>query len=229
MTLKLMDSLGTKYEVNKNIFKIHPGSYKSPNTIKVEGDWSAASYYFSICALSNYSDIKIKGLFANSIQGDSVLTDIYKQLGVQSFFDEETYILKNKSTYVEYFEYDFSNCPDLAQTVAVTCAALGIRAKFSGLESLKIKETDRTTALSLELAKFGVKFYEKDDSWMLEGRTTTNIISTINTYEDHRMAMSFAPLAVVHKELMIEDPDVVKKSYPSFWNDLGKLGYLFTL
>ncbi len=224
MTLKTMEQLGIKNNFNKNTITIFPGKYKSIN-IKAESDWSAASYYFSVCALSPESRIRIHGLMEMSLQGDSVLPEIYQKLGVTSNFKNDVLELENSGDFVEELHFDFTDCPDLAQTVAVTCAALGVKTQFAGVESLKIKETDRTQALSNELAKFGVDFYEEDGFWILNGETTSNGPVKINTYEDHRMAMCFAPLAIKHDQIIIEDPMVVKKSYPSFWSDLESLGF----
>ena len=224
MTLKTMEELGIKNKFFKNTITIFPGVYK-PINMKAESDWSAASYYFSICALSEGSKISIHGLMELSLQGDSVLPEIYDQLGVTCSFKGDILELENTGELVEELYYDFTDCPDLAQTVAVTCAALGVNGQFTGVESLKIKETDRTQALSNELAKFGVDFFEEDGFWILNGETSANGPVKINTYEDHRMAMCFAPLAIKHGQIIIEDPLVVKKSYPSFWSDLESLGF----
>ena len=144
MTLKTMEQLGIKNSFEKNIVIIQPGKYSSIH-MKAESDWSAASYYFSMCALSSASQIIIHGLMEKSLQGDSVLPEIYKQLGVTSIFENDILYLENTGEIVNEFNFDFTDCPDLAQTVAVTCAALGVNAKFTGVESLKIKETDRTS------------------------------------------------------------------------------------
>lgn len=224
MTLKTMEQLGIKNSFDQNTIIIQPGKYSSIH-MKAESDWSAASYYFSMCALSSASQIIIHGLMEKSLQGDSVLPEIYKQLGVTSNFKNDILYLENTGEIVNELNFDFTDCPDLAQTVAVTCAAIGVNAKFTGVESLKIKETDRTQALSNELAKFGVDFYEEEGCWILKGETLANDLVKINTYEDHRMAMCFAPLAIKHQQIIIEDPMVVKKSYPSFWSDLESLGF----
>ena len=223
MTLQTMAELGIKYEENGNVIKIYPGLYKA-KTMVAESDWSAASYYFSIAALNKNSEIRIDGLFEKSLQGDSILTSLYKKFGVESYYENGIWILNNTGTIEKQFEFDFSDCPDIAQTVAVTAAALGVEVIFTGVESLKIKETDRTQALSDELKKFGIDFFERDGKWILKGETKANETISIRTYEDHRMAMCFAPLSLKH-DLIIEEPDVVKKSYPSFWGDLTSLGF----
>ncbi len=223
MTLQTMAELGIRYEENGNLFKIYPGRYQ-PKTMVAESDWSAASYYFSIAALNKNAEIRIAGLFEKSLQGDCILTSLYKKFGVQSSFENGIWILKNTGVIEKQFEFDFSDCPDIAQTVAVTAATLGVEVVFTGVESLKIKETDRTQALSDELKKFGVDFFEDDGKWILKGETNTEEIISIRTYEDHRMAMCFAPLSLKHA-LIIEEPDVVNKSYPSFWGDLTSIGF----
>lgn len=223
MTLQMMGRLGIHYSFAGNKIKIEPGNY-SGATQFVESDWSAASYYFSIAALSKGAELTIEGLSSNSLQGDSVLPEIYSMLGVESTFSGNTMALKNTGKHTGFFTYDFSDCPDLAQTVAVTCAALGVACRFTGLESLRIKETDRTAALANELKKFDVQFYPDGEAWMLKGKTSdaTNVI--IQTYDDHRMAMCFAPMAL-RQPLTIEDKNVVNKSYPSFWSDLELIGF----
>ena len=173
--------------------------------------------------------MKISGLFENSLQGDSVLPEIYRQLGVEAHFENAILVLQQNGKCVETLEFDFSNCPDLAQTVAVTCAGLGVKAIFTGLESLRIKETDRTAALQTELKKFGVEFWEEGEAWKLNGKTNAASAVTIDTYEDHLMAMCFAPLSLLHPQIVIEEPWVVKKSYPSFWDDFSKLGFVSSI
>ncbi|MFZ1634148.1 MAG: 3-phosphoshikimate 1-carboxyvinyltransferase [Chitinophagales bacterium] len=224
MTLRTMAKLGIQYKMDGNTIHVYTGNYVG-KPMQAESDWSAASYFYGICALSKGSEIKISGLFKDSLQGDSVLPEIYNQLGVVSYFEDDILVLSQVDSYVDELIYDFSNCPDLAQTVAVTCAALGVPARFTGLESLKIKETDRTAALQTELQKFGVSFLPDGEAWVLNGATVAGNDLTIHTYEDHRMAMCFAPLSLKHKNIIIEEPMVVKKSYPSFWSDLSSLGF----
>lgn len=223
MTLEMMRSLNIKYSMEGQVIRVEPGIYKAEE-VKVESDWSAASYYFSMVALTPGSRLVIQGLHRNSLQGDSVLTEIYKDLGVLSEWHGDELHLINIPVESDYFIYDFSNCPDLAQTLAVTCAVLGVRARFSGLESLRIKETDRTAALSNELEKFNVRFWQEGEDWLLTGKCMHRPGTLIATYDDHRMAMCFAPMAI-SQSLQIEDADVVAKSYPSFWEDLKRLGF----
>jgi 3-phosphoshikimate 1-carboxyvinyltransferase len=226
MTLELMRALNISYSMVDQVIQVEPGAYAGEE-VWVESDWSAASYYFSMVALSPGSHLVIHGLHQDSLQGDRVLSDIYQLLGVQSTWEDKTLHLTNIPIKTDYFIYDFSNCPDLAQTVAITCAALGVKARLSGLESLRIKETDRTAALATELEKYDVRFWQEGADWLLDGKCAYAPGTTIHTYEDHRMAMCFAPLALL-QPVKIEDAGVVAKSYPSFWDDLKRLGFSFS-
>ena len=174
--------------------------------------------------------LSVSYLSRESTQGDAVLPRIYAQLGVDTQFSDQGIVLTRSQTDLQsHLEWDFSDCPDLAQTIVVTCAALGISARFSGLESLHIKETDRAAALAEELRPFGVEFCEEvHGTWTLQGRLNKEpqALRPIKTYEDHRMAMAFAPLAMMLNEVYIEDPEVVRKSYPGFWTDLERLRFL---
>ncbi len=228
MTLAQMQAFGVKSEVNwdNKIISIAPQSY-NPTSYKIESDWSGASYWYSIVALSAFEDTKVEllGLKENSLQGDSAIVEIMAQLGVKSTFTEEG-VLLTKIPAQQSLSWDFTNCPDLAQTVAVTCVAKGIEATFTGIESLKIKETDRILALQNELAKFGGSLTEVvvNTEYKVSGSGFTfgSEDITIATYDDHRMAMAFAPLAML-ADVTIEEPHVVVKSYPSFWDDLKKV------
>jgi 3-phosphoshikimate 1-carboxyvinyltransferase len=226
MTLELMRTMGLGFEMNGNTIHVFPGKYEGIE-MWVEGDWSAASYYFSMAAIFHKSAIRIDGLFPESLQGDSQLVRIYEQLGVEADFHNKHLLLSGTGKVVDTFQYDFTECPDLAQTVAVTCAALGVPARFTGLESLRIKETDRTAALAAELMKFNVRFTQEEDTWVLQGKAERKDGVSIRTYEDHRMAMAFAPLAIL-QPITIQHPEVVAKSYPSFWDDLSRLGFSST-
>lgn len=223
MTLKLMQSLGIVCAIQGNTITIKSGNYQG-KSVQVEGDWSAASYYYSIAAIAQHAEMRIAGIYKNSLQGDAVLPEIYSSLGVETLFTDNACILRRKGNAAEQFTFDFSDCPDLAQTVVVTCAVLGIAGKFTGLESLKIKETDRTAALAKELQKFGVDFFNNGEAWILNGKMSRGTIVSVDTYEDHRMAMCFAPVAVV-QPIIIREKNVVNKSYPSFWDDLSSIGF----
>ncbi|RZL44343.1 MAG: 3-phosphoshikimate 1-carboxyvinyltransferase [Pedobacter sp.] len=225
MTLAMLEQVGIRNDWNENTITIEPQTF---NTAKlyVEPDWSAASYWYSIAALADEASIFLPGLNGYSLQGDSKITEIMANFGITSQFKDGGVFLKKEPKKVERKIFDLKECPDLAQTIVVICAALGHDATFTGLETLKIKETDRVLALQTELAKIGVKFIEKNFSYKLDcsGLHFPEKI-TISTYEDHRMAMAFAPLALKIKEVEIEEKQVVEKSYPYFWDDLEKAGF----
>ncbi|MFC2125477.1 3-phosphoshikimate 1-carboxyvinyltransferase [Bacteroidota bacterium] len=227
MTLGLMTDFGIHYtwEEDKNIIEVPNQAYK-PVECQVESDWSGASYWYSTVALAESGDIFLEGLTDDSYQGDRQISEIMKLLGVSSTF-EGNGVLLSKIESVDSIQYNFSECPDLAQTVMVVCAAKGIHGLFTGLESLRIKETDRIIALQQELDKIGASLTEKDpDIWeLIPGKLIPeDPVLEIATYDDHRMAMAFAPLAC-KTDLIVENPDVVDKSYPGFWEDLRKVGF----
>ena len=224
MTLGLMKRFGIDYQwSDDNVISIVPQSYRK-GAYTIESDWSGASYWYSVVALADDATVKLLGLRQDSLQGDSVVMDIMNQLGVHTQFDDQGVILTKKES-VETFTQDFSDCPDLAQTVAVVCAAKGIPATLTGLESLRIKETDRIAALQNELEKIGATLEESDNVGKVIPATESswNSSATFATYEDHRMAMALAPL-IMKMDVAIEDPEVVNKSYPRFWEDLAKAG-----
>lgn len=225
MTLKLMERFGVKHHWDNNTIAIAPQTYKAAE-FTVEADWSAASYHYALAALAQKANIRLYGLFNNSLQGDAALVEMMKPLGIISTFGEGFVDLEKTKTTTDFFEYDFLECPDLAQTLAVVCAGLKINARFTGLQTLAIKETDRTAALQTELAKINTRFFEEENGWNLVATDNfTNKTPTIATYHDHRMAMAFAPLAMVlSKGIYIEDPMVVTKSYGQFYEDFMKLG-----
>ena len=229
MTLEQMRSFGVSYAANweEKTIKISPSAYQS-TVYKIESDWSGASYWYSIVALSAFesTQVELLGLKENSLQGDSDIVKIMNHLGVKSIFTDEG-VLLSKIPAETTLNWDFTNCPDLAQTVAVTCAAKGIEATFTGIESLKIKETDRVLALQNELKKFGGDLIEVEKNIKYKVVPNQSVTSnqspvTIATYDDHRMAMAFAPLAML-MDVTIEEPNVVVKSYPSFWEDIKKV------
>jgi 3-phosphoshikimate 1-carboxyvinyltransferase len=226
MTLAMLEQVGIRYYWNENTIIIEPQTF-AESTLYVEPDWSAASYWYAIAALSDEALIFLPGLNGYSLQGDSVITEIMANFGITSQFKDGGVWLKKDFKKVERKIFDLKECPDLAQTIVVICAALGHDATFTGLETLKIKETNRVLALQTELAKIGVKFIEKNLSYKLDcsGLHFPEKI-TISTYEDHRMAMAFAPLALKIKQVEIEEKQVVEKSYPYFWDDLEKAGFL---
>ena len=225
MTLAMLEQCGIKHSWADNIITVEPQEFKE-TSIYVEPDWSAASYWYAIAALADEAEIFLPGLTQYSLQGDSVITEIMANFGITSQFkDGGVYLQKEAKPTIRKI-FDLKECPDLAQTIIVVCAALGHEATFTGLETLKIKETDRIAALQNELAKMGVKLIEKGLVYKLD--CSEKFIPErmfVHTYEDHRMAMAFAPLALIIPELEIEDAQVVEKSYPAFWKDLGSMGF----
>jgi 3-phosphoshikimate 1-carboxyvinyltransferase len=223
MTMKMMTEFGVTVEFKENIISIEPQTYK-PIQYKVESDWSAASYWYEILSLVGSGKVFLTGLNENSYQGDSKVAELFEQLGVQSEYKTEGVLLTPNGKTASMFEYDFVNQPDLAQTFAVTCCLKGIPFNFRGLQTLKIKETDRIAALITELHKLGFILTEPTEgqlAWTGERCEPAESIS-IATYEDHRMAMAFAPAALI-TPISIEDPEVVSKSYPCFWKDFEKM------
>ena len=227
MTKKLMDKIGCNVVINNNEIVISR-NYKSLNRIvEVESDWSSASYFYSIVALSNDAEITLKIFKRDSIQGDSIVSKIYQKLGVETMYKEDSIIIsKNKmSNLPNILKLDLSDTPDLAQTIAVSCLGLGIECELSGLDTLKIKETDRIEALKKEFIKLGVDgITTSDNKIYFRGDQKLNNNIKISTYQDHRMALSFAPLAVII-DISIESPNVVSKSFPDYWEDLKTLGF----
>ena len=227
MTKKLMDKIGCNVVINDNEIEILK-NYKSLNKIvEVESDWSSASYFYSIVALSSDAEITLKIFKRDSIQGDSIVSKIYQKLGVETMYKEDSIIIsKNKmSNLPDSLKLDLSDTPDLAQTIAVSCLGLGIECELSGLDTLKIKETDRIEALKKEFIKLGVDgITTSDNKIYFRGDQKLNNNIKISTYQDHRMALSFAPLAVII-DISIESPNVVSKSFPDYWEDLKTLGF----
>jgi 3-phosphoshikimate 1-carboxyvinyltransferase len=224
MTASLMEDFGAELEMDFEKGKIHvkSGGYKSSN-VTVEADWSAASYWFGFVALAEKGDVVLRNVTINSLQGDRAIVEIMDQLGVWSEFQGSTLKLSKKD-FSSHLEFDFRDCPDLAQTVIPVCAAKGITGEFKGLESLPIKETDRIAALQNEIAKINAKLTEPSKgTWRLEPGKITSLPITIQTYHDHRMAMGFAPWSTL-TSLTIESPEVVNKSYPGFWEDVKSVG-----
>ena len=226
MTLQLMQHFGIQSSFEENKIYVAHQAYQ-PNNYMIESDWSGASYWYAIVALSEETTkVTLKGLKSDSLQGDRVIVELMQHFGVKSTFITDGVVLEKEEVAKtdKPLELNFAQCPDLAQTVAVVAAAKGISLQMTGLESLKIKETDRVNALQQELKKVGSRLEEKDHEWLLHpGAELPTVPITIQTYEDHRMAMAFAPLACV-LDLNIEDPEVVAKSYPRFWDDLQKAG-----
>lgn len=225
MTLNLLKSIGINGSFTNNTIKIAHLNKCNNQTITIESDWSSASYFYSLVALSDNLKVTLKNYYKNSLQGDSELVSIYSKLGVETIFNtlDNSIKLQKTNKLETSIKLDLINTPDIAQTIVVTCFGLGIACKLKGLKTLKIKETDRLQALKTELEKLGANLTISGHS--LELFSSENIINNIEieTYQDHRMAMAFAPLAI-KTSLIIVEPNVVTKSYATFWEDLKKLG-----
>ncbi len=227
-TVRLMTDFGADVRwINDSTICVASKPY-SPRPFLVESDWSAASYWYEMLALCDEGEVVLPGLFKDSYQGDSKVAEIFESLGVGTEYlnDAEGVRLFKTDWVCERLDYDFVNQPDLAQTFVVCCCMMGIPFRFTGLQSLKIKETDRITALRTELKKLGYAVSEENDSVLYWDGERCEACATpaIDTYEDHRMAMAFAPCAISLGEILINDPQVVSKSYPRFWDNLRELG-----
>lgn len=230
MTLALLDSIGVSTSFEGQIIKVAHKSSVSAQELVVESDWSSASYFYSLCALADIgSQIKLSSYKKDSLQGDSVLAQIYTELGVETTYEGHSIVLKKISEVSSKVKnsglvWDLANAPDIAQTIAVTCFGLGVSCSLTGLHTLKIKETDRLVALYNELSKFGAKVTIDDKSLQLElFEGDYNLGVSVATYNDHRMAMAFAPLALL-VPFKVEDAMVVTKSFPDFWEDMQTIG-----
>lgn len=226
MTLSLLNEIGVATDFNAGTIKVAPLLAEPENTLTVESDWSSASYFYSFAALADKASLTLESYKANSLQGDSVLQEIYPALGVQTSFDGNRLLLESQDNASEakILRLDLANAPDIAQTIAVSCFAKGMGCVLTGLHTLKIKETDRLEALKTELQKFGAQIQVTNDTLLLEPGKAINAEVAVDTYNDHRMAMAFAPLAV-KVPLIINDAGVVSKSYPDFWKDMESMGF----
>ena len=222
MTLDMMKLFGVHAVWTNDTIEIEPQAYQEYPYV-VESDWSGASYWYSFVALADEAKVKLLGLRQKSLQGDIAIVRIMNQLGVMSTFEKDGVVLQ-KIPHQKQFEFDFSDCPDLAQTVAVVCGIKGIDAQFTGLESLRIKETDRIKALKKELKKFKIKLKEVENGvYQIKSKfEATSEPIEIETYEDHRMAMAFAPIST-QQPIEILNPDVINKSYPRFWEHVDSV------
>jgi 3-phosphoshikimate 1-carboxyvinyltransferase len=226
MTLSLLDQLGVETSFEDQIIQVKPYLETVSKTFIVESDWSSASYFYSIVALSPVgTQINLSTYKKDSLQGDAVLQEIYTNLGVQTTFEGATINLKKINTKVpDSLNLDLANAPDIAQTIVVTCLGLQIKCKLTGLHTLKIKETDRLEALKNEIYKFGTSIEITDDSLHLSDFKPLISGAIVETYNDHRMAMAFAPLAL-KTSFSINEAEVVSKSFPDFWENLAELGF----
>lgn len=229
MTLKTLAYFGIEYSKEGQTITIAPQDYQAKDFV-VEADWSASSYYYAIVSMAKEGQVSLKGLFEESTQGDAAMVGIGRMLGVDSKWVDGRLVISKDVHSAISLEYDFINQPDLAQTIAVICAANGVQGKFIGLKTLRIKETDRIEALDTELAKLNSSFKQnghKHDSELYEIGPKLNFeqgLQRFKTYKDHRMAMAFAPLALL-APIEISKPEVVSKSYPTYWEDLKSLGF----
>ena len=226
LTLGMMAQFGVKTNWDGRTIKIHPETYRSTN-YTVESDWSGASYWYEMAALADEAHIELKGLFKNSMQGDSKVAELFLDLGVATEYSDDGVVLTKTGKVTKKMFHNFVNEPDLAQTFVVTCCMMGIPFLFTGLQTLKIKETDRIEALKNEMKKLGYLLYDSENSileWNGE-RCEPEVDPVIKTYEDHRMAMAFAPAAMKLEHIHIAHPKVVTKSYPRFWDDLKSVGF----
>ena len=225
MTLKLLERCGIEGSFEDNVIQVHPASKVPTGALTVESDWSSASYFYSLAALSEEAEIELSSYREDSLQGDRSVAEIYRKFGVNTTFLEDKILLeKQEVSKMSFLELDLAGSPDLAQTIAVTCLGLGVPCKLTGLHTLRIKETDRLHALKNEMEKFGgsVEITENSLKFAPSGELKTGI--KVETYNDHRMALAFAPLAIKIR-LEIKEAEVVTKSFPGYWEELEKLGF----
>ena len=229
MTLALLNEIGIETSFIENKIKVNPLQTINSKLLTIESDWSSASYWFSIVALSEIgTQITLSSYKQNSLQGDADLVEIYKSFGVTTLFENNTiHLHKTNNCQLSIIDCQLNNSPDIAQTIAVTCFGLGIGCHLTGLHTLKIKETDRLEALKTELTKLGANISVTNDSLTIQQSNHLNSNIEISTYQDHRMAMAFAPLAL-KVPIIINDAEVVSKSYPTFWDDLKSVGFTIT-
>jgi 3-phosphoshikimate 1-carboxyvinyltransferase len=227
ITLGLMSEFGIEYSWENNVIKVEQQNYIAKN-IEVENDWSAASFWYSFLALSKSGEVKIPNLYANSLQGDSVLSSIYFKLGIKTEFNEDSIVLYKTKNIAKEIELDLSNHPDLALPIIVTCCGLGIKAHLMGLKSLKVKESNRLECVKKELKKFNVSC-EIDSSSIIvkENQKIVQPNTIIECHNDHRIAMSIAPLCMKVDSIKFDNKEVVNKSYPIFWKDIQNVGINF--
>ncbi|MAX70149.1 MAG: 3-phosphoshikimate 1-carboxyvinyltransferase [Flavobacteriaceae bacterium] len=226
MTLSLLDEIGIENSFTGNKITVKPNTKDvNTKTIVVESDWSSASYFYSIIALSDIgTEISISSYKQESLQGDSVLSDIYEAFGVKTYYENNSIRLVKEHVSNSKLEFNLADAPDIAQTIAVSAFGLGLECYMTGLHTLKIKETDRLVALKTELEKLGATVNITNDSLHLQTSSSIKENIKIETYNDHRMAMAFAPLGLV-TDLIVKDADVVSKSYPKFWEDFKAIGF----
>jgi 3-phosphoshikimate 1-carboxyvinyltransferase len=229
MSIKMLRFLNFQLEENNQVFRVYPQNW-TPTEVIVEKDWSSASYWYSIVALAPKASVMLEGLKLNSFQGDSLIADIFSLLGVSTTQKEEGLLLEKTNKYVNLFTFDCIDQPDIAQTLAVTITGLRIKGHLTGLSTLRGKETDRIEALKHELQKMNVRISEPVDGELLIDARFADFgkLVIIDTYNDHRMALSFAPLVLKVNKIAIRNPKVIEKSYPNFWRELEKASISLT-
>jgi len=226
MTLNLMEQCGINYSWQENSITIASQLYKGQE-FTVEADWSAVAFHYQIAGLAKQSKLVLKGLFKDSVQGDQAIIDVMEPIGLKHVFMKPMFHIIKAFAQTQHLEFDFNKCPDLAQAVTVYCAAKGIAGTFTGLQTLKHKETDRIQALKNELKKVGVLVQPiGEDGLNVRGQIDLKAKPVFDTYKDHRMAMCLAPLALVLEEVVINEPEVVSKSYPTYWEHLRDMGFV---
>lgn len=225
MTLQLLKQYGATVHDGKRSIKVLPSSLQLPAVIETEGDWSSASYWYSICALAKGSSFTFTHLNKESLQGDSVVATIFEQLGVSTEVLPDGVKITHHGRVKPTLEINFSDCPDLTQTIMVTCLGLGIHLTCTGISTLAHKETDRITALVKEITALGGHVGVHGEALVLQPIRASHPNAIIETYQDHRMALAFAPLALVLPQISLNNPQVVTKSYPTFWNHLKAVGF----
>lgn len=219
--------MGIKIEKSVDQIRISPQPYV-PRDIFVEGDWSGVSYWYEASAFANKAELFVYDLKRNSFQGDSRCASIFSKLGIKTEYFSKGIKISKSGKLPYRFDFDFIENPDLVQTIVVTCVLLGIPFRLTGTQSLRIKETDRITAIQKEISKFGAVIHYKEKGileWDGKLEPLKDKEDKISTYLDHRMAMAFAPIALLREKIIIENPDVVVKSYPSFWEDMKNSGF----
>lgn len=224
MTVRIMRDFGAEVVRDGNVVRIVPGAYR-PVRFRVESDWSAASYFYELLAIADAGEVWLSGLSPDSAQGDARQVEVWEKLGILSRFTSKGVVLTKTQPQISCLKFNFIEMPDLVQSFAVACCMMGIPFDFKGVETLRIKETDRITALIEELAKLGYVLETEGDNCLFwkGGRGLVNQAPEIRTYQDHRMAMAFAPAALKHPGLVIVDKEVVSKSFPGYWEEINKL------
>ena len=223
MTTTLMQNFGAQVSMSQKEVRVEPGSY-SVKKVRVERDWSAAAFWYEMVAFNTGASVHLPGLSEESVQGDRFLTTVFDRLGVVSDFTEEGLVLRNSGKVAKTIDFDFTHAPDIVPSVMVACAGLGVEAHFSGIEHLRIKESDRILSMQQELEKIGTEIVQDGKYYILHPGKSSVEKFIFNSHGDHRMAMSLAPLAMKYGTVSVIEPEVVKKSYPGYWDEMEKTG-----